>query len=106
MPRSYVPPLAVAALLLAASARSAEPVQGKAVFDGAKPACKGCHTDARNPLAKAGATNTTAELTAWVRTPEEMMAKKDRKGLMPAFGPDKISDAELEALVAYLATMK
>ena len=65
-----------------------------------------CHTDAKNPLAKAGADNTADELKAWIRTPKDMITKKGKKGMMPAFGPDKITDADLDNVVAYLATMK
>ncbi len=97
---------AVAFGLSAAAAMAADAAKGKAVFDGAKPACKMCHTDAKNPLAKAGADNSADELKAWVRTPKDRMTKKKKTGMMPAFGPDKISDADLDALVAYLATMK
>ena len=88
------------------SAGAADTAAGKAVFDGAKPACKSCHTEARNPLSKVGATHTTEELKAWIRTPKEMMAKKGKKGMMPAFPEQKMSNADLDALVAYLATMK
>jgi mono/diheme cytochrome c family protein len=102
--------LLVAFMLLAAglasSAFAADPAAGKAVYDGAKPACKGCHTDVKSPLARAGADNTVDELKAWVRTPKDMIAKKGKKGIMPAYPPDKISDADLENLVAYIATMK
>jgi len=100
--------LAVVALAVsfAASTFAGDAAAGKAVYDGAKPACKGCHTDAKNPLAKTGAENTADELKAWVRTPKDMIAKKGKKGIMPLYGPDKISDADLENLVAYLATMK
>ena len=98
--------VAVAAVGFAAAAVAADTEKGKAVFDGAKPACKSCHTDAKNPLAKAGAANSAEDLKAWVRTPKDMIAKKKKTGMMPAFGPDKISDADLDALVAYLATMK
>jgi mono/diheme cytochrome c family protein len=102
--------LVVAVVILAASfatsAVAGDAAAGKAVFDGAKPACKGCHTDAKNPLAKAGADNSAADLKAWVRTPKDMIAKKGKKGIMPAFTPEKISDADLDNLVAYLGTMK
>ena len=98
--------VAVAAVGFAAAAVAADAAKGKAVFDGAKPACKSCHTDAKNPLAKAGAGNSAEDLKAWVRTPKDMMAKKKKTGMMPAFGLDKISDADLDELVAYLATMK
>ena len=102
--------LAVVAILavvgFAVSTFAGDAAAGKAVYDGAKPACKGCHTEVKNPLAKAGAENTVDELRAWVRTPKEMIAKKARKGTMPAYGADRISDADLENLVAYVATMK
>ena len=93
-------------LAFAVTARAADTAAGKAVFEGAKPACKSCHTEARNPLTKVGATYTPEELKAWIRTPKEMMAKKGKKGLMPAFPEQKMSNADLDALVAYLATMK
>jgi mono/diheme cytochrome c family protein len=98
----------VAGLLLVAavSTRAADTAAGKAVFDNAKPACKSCHTEARNSLAKAGATNTPEELKAWIRTPKDMMSKRGKQGMMPAFSEEKISKADLDALVAYLATMK
>jgi mono/diheme cytochrome c family protein len=102
--------LVVAVIILAASfatsAVAGDAAAGKAVFDGAKPACKGCHTDAKNPLAKAGADNTADELKAWVRTPKDMIAKKGKKGIMPAYAPEKIADGDVENLVAYLGTMK
>ena len=102
--------LVVAVVILIASfgvsAVAADATAGKAVFDGAKPACKGCHTDAKNPLAKAGADNTADDLKAWIRTPKDMIAKKGKKGIMPAYAPEKISDADLENLVAYMATLK
>jgi mono/diheme cytochrome c family protein len=99
--------LAVAFLAAPAPAGAAgDAAAGKAVFDSAKPACKGCHTDAKNPLVKAGANNTPEELKAWLRTPKEMLAKKGKKGVKPAFGPDKISDKDMDDLVAYLSTLK
>ena len=56
--------VAVAAVGFAAAAVAADTEKGKAVFDGAKPACKSCHTDAKNPLAKAGAANSAEDLKA------------------------------------------
>jgi mono/diheme cytochrome c family protein len=106
MRRTLFVAAAVLALAYAGSAMAADAAAGKTVMAGAKPACTSCHTDAKNPLAKAGAENTEAELKAWIRTPKEQMAKKNKKGMMPAFPPEKISDADLDALVAYLATMK
>jgi mono/diheme cytochrome c family protein len=98
--------VAGASFWASATAEAADAAAGKAVYDAAKPACKTCHTDAKNPLAKTGAENTADELKAWIRTPKEMITKKGKKGIMPAYGADKISDADLDNLVAHLATMK
>ena len=106
MRRLLVLAVVVLAASFAVSALAGDAAAGKAVFDGAKPACKTCHTDAKNPLAKAGAENSADELKAWIRTPKDMIAKKGKKGVMPAYAPEKISDADVENLVAYLATMK
>jgi mono/diheme cytochrome c family protein len=106
MRRYLVLAAAVLAVGFGATAFAGDAAAGKTVFDGAKPACKGCHTDVKNPLAKAGSDNAADELKAWVRTPKDMIAKKAKKGIMPAYGADKIADADLENLVAYLATMK
>ena len=106
MRRRYVLALIVLAVSFAASAVAGDAAAGKTVFDSAKPACKTCHTDAKNPLAKAGADNSADDLKAWVRTPKEMIAKKGKKGVMPAYAPEKLSDADLDNLVAYLATLK
>jgi len=106
MRRFLILAVAILAVSFAATTFAADAAAGKAVYDGAKPACKGCHTDVKNPLAKAGADNTADELKAWVRTPKDMIAKKGKKGIMPVYGADKISDADLENLVAYMATMK
>ena len=89
-----------------AGAVAGDPGAGKAVYDAAKPACKGCHTDVKNPLTRAGAENTPEELATWVRAPKEMMAKKGKTGTMPAYPPARISDADLENLVAYMAALK
>jgi len=106
MRRLFLVAVAILAVSFAASAYAADVAAGKTVYDGAKPACQGCHTDVKNPLTKAGAENTVDELKAWVRTPKDMIAKKGKKGIMPAYPTEKVSDADLENLVAYLATMK
>ena len=106
MRRLFVIAVAILAVGFAASAFAGDAAAGKAVYDSAKPACKGCHTDVKNPLAKTGAENTVDELKAWIRTPKDMIAKKGKKGIMPAYPAEKISDADLENLVAYVATMK
>jgi len=90
-----------------ASADDAAMVErGKAVFDSAKPACKTCHNAKKNPLDSYGKTGTAADVKAWLRTPKEMFAKTGKKGAKPTFGPDKISDEDLDALAAYLVSQK
>ena len=107
MMRRLMIALAVLAFGVASLAKAADVEKGKTLFNGGtSPKCTACHTDAKNPLAKAGAENSAEELKAWVRTPKEMITKKAKKGMMPAFAADKISDADLDALVAYLGTMK
>jgi mono/diheme cytochrome c family protein len=104
--RLLVVAMATVAVGVATTARAGDAGAGKAVYESAKPACKGCHTDAKNPLSRAGAENTAGELAAWIRTPKEMMTRKGKSGTMPTYPPGRISDADLENLVAYLATLK
>lgn len=106
MRRLVVVVVVVLAVSVAVPAMAGDAAAGKGVFDAAKPACKGCHSDTKNPLAKAGADNSADELKAWIRTPKDMIAKKGKKGIMPAYPADKISDGDLENLVAYMATLK
>ncbi len=89
----------------AQTAAKGDAAKGKVVFENAKPACKTCHTAAKNQLTGlSGKTN--EELQAWIRTPKEMMAKENKKGLMPAYASAKISDADLADLVAYIKSLK
>ena len=106
MRRLMILAAALAVVGLATPSFAGDAAAGKSVYESAKPACKSCHTETKNPLTKTGAENTLEELKAWVRTPKDMIAKKGKKGIMPAYGPDKITDADLENLVAYMATMK
>jgi mono/diheme cytochrome c family protein len=98
--------VAILAVGYAAASIAGDPGAGKAVYDAAKPACKGCHTDVKNPLTRAGAGNSPEELAAWIRTPKEMMAKKGKTGTMPSYPAARLSDADLDNLVAYMATLK
>jgi mono/diheme cytochrome c family protein len=99
--------LVLPAFAPAASAADAVLVEkGKAVFDGAKPACKVCHNAKKNPLDDYGAKGSVADVKAWLRTPKAMLDKTGKKGPKPAFGPEKISDADLDALAAYLVSLK
>lgn len=107
--------LAAVTLMTTAAAQAADPAveKGKTVYEAATPKCKTCHSvgGVGNPK---GALEGTAsklkadEIKAWLRTPKEMTekTKATRKPLMPPYGPDKISDADLDALTAYLLSLK
>jgi cytochrome c553 len=107
--RLLVLSVAMAALLCAgvAVADEAEMIEkGKAVYDAAKPACKACHNEKKNPLDNYGATATAEDAKGWIRVPKEMFEKTGKKGMMPAYSEKKISDEDLEALTAYLLSLK
>jgi cytochrome c553 len=107
--RLLVLSVAAAAVLSAGMAFSqdAEMIEkGKAVFDAAKPDCKACHNEKKNPLDSYGASGTAEDAKAWLRTPKEMFEKTGKKGMMPAYSDKKISDEDLEALTAYLVSLK
>jgi mono/diheme cytochrome c family protein len=109
MRRLLVLSVAVGALLCAgmATAQDAAMIEkGKAVFDSAKPACKACHNEKKNSLDNFGASGTADEVKAWVRTPKEQFTKTGKKGMMPIYSEKKISDEDLDALAAYLASLK
>ena len=106
MRRALIVAVAGLAFGLAGSTFAADAAAGKTVFDSAKPPCKTCHTDAKHPLTKVGASVKPEDLKAWVRTPKEQMAKEKKTGMMPAYPADKISDADLDNLVAYLSSLK
>src|SRR3989304_530810 len=98
--------LAVLAASFATAALAGDAAAGKAVFDAAKPACKSCHTDAKNPLPQAGAEHRADEPKAGARPPKDRIARKPRMGIMPASAAETGSAADLASLVAYLATLK
>jgi mono/diheme cytochrome c family protein len=96
----------------AGTALAQDVAKGKEVYAAATPKCKMCHSiggegNAKGSLDDVGKLS-PAELKAWIRTPKDMSvkAKADRKPAMPVYGPDKISDPDLDALVAYLSTLK
>ena len=95
----------------AASAQDA--AKGKQVYDGATPKCKVCHSiggegNAKGSLDGVGSTLKADDIKAWLRTPKESAekAKAARKPPMPAYPKEKLSDADLDALAAYLLTLK
>jgi mono/diheme cytochrome c family protein len=88
--------------------------KGKKVYAEAKPmACKACHSvagvgNAKGPLDGCGSKLKAEEIKAWMRTPKDMAAKAkaERKPPMPAYTAEKLSDADLDALTAYLLSLK
>jgi mono/diheme cytochrome c family protein len=94
-------------------AQDAKVEKGKAVYDAAQPIkCKICHSIAgsgtKGPLDGVGAKLKADEIKAWLRTPKEMAekAKAIRKPAMPAYPKEKLSDEDLDALTAYLLSLK
>ena len=102
--------IAVAALCCAGVAFAEDEAtieeKGKAVFDAAKPACKACHNEKKNPLDNYGAAGNAEDAKAWLRTPKEMFTKTGKKGMMPAYSEKKMSDEDLDALTHYLLSLK
>ena len=78
--------------------------KGKAVYDSVKPACKACHNEKKNPHHQAE--SNAEDIKGWLRTPKEMFKKTGKKGMMPAYSEKKISEEDLDALAAYLLSLK
>jgi mono/diheme cytochrome c family protein len=110
--------LGIAALVLgwgatAFAGDAAAVEKGKKVYTEATPKCKMCHSvagdgNAKGALDEVGGKLKAEDIKAWLRTPKEMTAKAKatRKPPMPAYAPDKLSDADLDALAAYLMSLK
>jgi mono/diheme cytochrome c family protein len=101
------------ALAFAAPALAQDAAKGKQVYDAATPKCKMCHAvagegNAKGSLDGVGGKLKADEIKAWMRTPKEMSekAKAERKPPMPAYSKEKVSDADLDALTAYLLSLK
>jgi mono/diheme cytochrome c family protein len=111
--RMSVVPQLLFVTLLGASVSAQDAAKGKQVYEAAMPKCKVCHSvggvgNAKGALDDVGSKLKADEIKAWLRTPKEMTekAKAARKPVMPAYAPDKISDADLDALTAYLLSLK
>jgi len=97
-------------LLFAAGSASAQGVaQGKQVFTDSK--CSVCHSiggqgNKKGPLDDVGSKLSAADIRQWITSAAEMAvkAKADRKPPMKAY-PD-LPKADVDALVAYLQTLK
>lgn len=87
--------------------------KGKALFTTASPKCSMCHSiagegNAKNPLDGVGDKLSADDLKAWIRTPKEMAekVKSTAKPPMMAYPKEKLSDQDLDSLVAYLLSLK
>jgi mono/diheme cytochrome c family protein len=103
----------VGVLALAVPVLAQDAAKGKQVYDSATPKCKVCHAiggegNAKGNLDGVGSKLKADEIKAWMRTPKEAAekAKADRKPPMPAYAKEKLSDADLDALTAYLLSLK
>lgn len=103
----------LAVLTLATPAFAQDAAKGKQVYDAATPKCKVCHSvagegNAKGSLDGVGGKLKADEIKAWMRTPKEMAekAKAERKPPMPAYSKEKLSDADMDALAAYLLSLK
>jgi cytochrome c2 len=103
---SYAVLAAIVALPAALSAQDIE--KGKAVYTANK--CQTCHAiegkgNKKYPLDGVGGKMSTADITKWIVSPAEMEAKLAEKPKihMKAY---KLADADLKALVGYMASLK
>jgi mono/diheme cytochrome c family protein len=101
---------AVFAVIAARPALAQDAEKGKAVYAAQK--CSVCHRIAgvggkANPLDGVGKKLSAAEIRAWIVTPKEM-TEKTKSAKKPPM-PDRYSKlpaADLDALVAYMASVK
>ena len=103
----------LAASLTGFSQDAASMEKGKEILKSISPKCSMCHAIAgqgnpRNPLDGIGSKLSANEIKAWIRTPKEMAvkAKSEVKPPMSAYTKEKLSDADLDSLVAYLLSLK
>lgn len=92
-----------------ASAQDAKVTQGEKLY--AQHKCSMCHAvagkgNAKGPLDDTGTKHTAEELRQWLINPQEMSVKTKsmRKPPMPSYA--KLSKDDVEALVAYMQTLK
>lgn len=107
---------AVSLLLLVAGPSAGyaqDATKGRAVFDAVAPKCTMCHSIAgkgniKGPLDEVGSKLTADEIRMWIRDAKTMAtkAKALRKPPMISYPPEKLSDADLADLTAYLLTLK
>jgi mono/diheme cytochrome c family protein len=104
---------ALAAASLAVAQDAAQIEKGKSIYASANPKCSMCHSiagqgNAKHPLDGVGGKLSADDIKAWMRTPKEMAAKAKSEGKPPMmpYAKEKISDQDLDSLVAYLLSLK
>ncbi|MGE3958330.1 MAG: cytochrome c [Vicinamibacterales bacterium] len=108
MLRSFI--LAVAAVLVVANLASAQDkvARGQAVY--AEQKCGLCHSvagkgNAKGPIDDAGSKYTAAELKAWI-VDAKGMTVKTKSPRKPEMKNYTLPEADVDALVAYMQTLK
>jgi mono/diheme cytochrome c family protein len=101
--------LCVAAGATAALARNADPKKGEEVY--AAQQCAVCHSVAgkgnkKYPLDGAGARLSAADIREWLVNPDAQQAKKNERPLMKMKSYRGLPPEDLEALVAYIESLK
>ena len=98
---------------LAAAQDAAQIEKGKKIYEAANPKCKLCHSiggqgNPKGVLDGVGGKISADDIKAWLRTPKDMAAKAKaaRQPVMPAYPKEKLSDEDLEALTAYMSSLK
>ncbi len=109
----FVFAFAAAALLTGAATVGAQDKaqidKGMKVYAEASPKCSVCHSiagvgKATSPLDAVGSTLTAADIKMWLTDPKGAAAKAKKPATMPAY--TKLAPADLDALVAYLSSLK
>jgi mono/diheme cytochrome c family protein len=100
--------LAVLGFPLAAAAQNAKAEQGAALFASQK--CTLCHSVAgkgnpKGALDGVGSTRKADEIRQWILDPEAMRAKA-KATRTPAMKQMKLTEEQVDALVAYLSSLK
>lgn len=111
MRKLFLVPVALGFLTASLTAQTPTPAQieaGKVVYDAQK--CRTCHSVAGvgskiSPLDGVGSKLSEAEIRMWLTDPVTMTAKLKTKPKV-AMKPVKLKDADLDALVAYMMSLK
>lgn len=112
MKRVLILAVSAAFVLVGGSASAQDPKveKGKAVYT-ATPTCKMCHSiggvcNKNNPLDEVGSKLTPEQIKEWLTDPVAMAAKMKATGKPPMKLSKPLPAEDVDALVAYLSTLK